>query len=1389
MTVSKRPQVQKKRYFILFALIVTSFVVWGGIAFYKNYERIIKTEKEKELRAISNLKSEQISEWIRERGQDIKYFSQSRIVWTEFEKWIKNRDDNKLTKSIEERLRLTRDGHSYLDVQILSEEGEILFSFIGEKKLDAFMLQFHRQCVNEKKIVFTDLNVCNEHNTIHYDILSPLINDDKVVFGVILIRINPQDYLYPLIQKWPTSSNTAETMILRKDGDSVLYLNNLRHNVGSALKLKHPLTDTRLSAVQGALGYDGTFEGQDYRGVEVFSFIRKIPYTNWIMVTKVDKEEMFKELKLLSLSTYIFTFAFILFVFSGFAVLYNIRQKNLFKELYKTEKSLSNTLDEFRTTLYSIGDAVITSDLYGNVRSINLIAENLTGWKEKEAVGNPLNQVFNIIDEITGEKINNPFDAALKDGIVVNLQSNVLLISKNGDKIPIADSGAPIKNEKNEITGIVLVFRDQTEERVKLKAIEESEAKYRYLFKSNPQPMWVYDLDTLKFLEVNNTAILKYGYSRDEFLNMTIKDIRPRKDIPLLMNDVELTSNEFNNAGEWRHIKKNGDILYVEINSHKINFEGKNARIVIVSDITERKKAEEDRLKYEKRFATAFSLNPSAMSITGLENGVILDINNSFTDLFGYDYNEIIGKNVYEINFYENNTTRQSVISELKSIGTIKDKEINFKTKSGGIITAALSMEILELGEEECILSTFSDITERKQVERIKEIQYNLANAVVNSKNLYELFESTRNELNKIIDASNFFVALYDSNTNMLYSPFEEGEEEKIEKWSAEESLTGMVVKEKKSLLLSKESIRNLADQKKIKLLGSRAESWLGVPLKSGQKVIGAIVVQNFEKKNAYDAKSQVLMELIARELSIYIDHKKSEELVHRLSIGIEQSPVCIIVTDFDGNIDYVNPKFSEITGYSLTEVHGKNPNILKSGEQTNEFYKDMWDTIKSGKDWHGELHNKRKNGELYWESAIISPIHNDEGKITHFIGIKEDITDKKNLITDLVKAKENAEEMNRLKSSFLANMSHELRTPLNGILGFAEILNEELKNEETGKMSKIILDSGKRLHNTLNQILNLSSLQAEVVKLKKDNIVLNDIVQESFTLYLVEAKKKNLDFKLNNSGKTIMIFSDKEIILNALNNVVDNAIKYTKIGGVTISLLEEEKDVVIEVADTGIGIKDENLEIIFDEFRQVSEGFSRSFEGTGLGLSICKKYMKLLGGSIKVKSVYSEGSIFRIELPKSFNKVIEDTDNEIETKIEETETIKIPDSKESKKKILYVENDVFSQALVKAVLNKYAIIDMANDAEEAIRRTKENDYALILMDINLGTGMDGKEVTKIIKSDSRYESVPIVAITAFAMEGDREEFLACGCTHYLSKPFNKDNLQNLIFSILGKKE
>ena len=207
-------------------------------------------------------------------------------------------------------------------------------------------------------------------------------------------------------------------------------------------------------------------------------------------------------------------------------------------------------------------------------------------------------------------------------------------------------------------------------------------------------------------------------------------------------------------------------------------------------------------------------------------------------------------------------------------------------------------------------------------------------------------------------------------------------------------------------------------------------------------------------------------------------ERKRNEELILKLSRVVEQSPVSIVITDVAGNIEYVNTKFAETSGYLIEEVIGKDVSILKSGLMPKVIYKDLWATISSGKEWIGELQNMKKNGELFWENVFISPIINPENRlVTNYVAIKEDISDKKRIVEELRNAKEKAEEMNNLKSSFLANMSHELRTPMMGILGNAEIISISTEDEEIKEMATAIFSSGKRLINTLNIILDLSRL------------------------------------------------------------------------------------------------------------------------------------------------------------------------------------------------------------------------------------------------------------------------------------------------------------------------
>ncbi len=514
-------------------------------------------------------------------------------------------------------------------------------------------------------------------------------------------------------------------------------------------------------------------------------------------------------------------------------------------------------------------------------------------------------------------------------------------------------------------------------------------------------------------------------------------------------------------------------------------------------------------------------------------------------------------------------------------------------------------------------------------------------------------------------------------------------------------------------------------------------------------------------------------------------ERKRAEEEVQKISHAVRQSPVAIIITDMKGNIEYVNPKFEELTGYSIDEAKGKNPNILKSGDKSSEEYKELWETILSGNEWSGEFHNKRKNGELYWEKATISPVKNSRGEITHFLAIKEDITEKKNIIAELILAKDKAEESSRLKSSFLANMSHEIRTPLNGILGFAELLKNELKDEEHIKNICVIESSGKRLLETLNMILDFSKLEAEKSSAYFSDVRVCSVINEVVNNFEAMARNKHLYIKKYLKHENLMARIDERLLRHILNNLIKNALIYTNTGGVRIMFDRDEQNMIIQIQDTGVGIAKDNHEMIFEPFRQESEGFGRNFEGTGLGLSIVKRYVEMLKGGISLESEVGKGSTFTVTLPIRSGTIIQEQpdrdDNVISGAVDTTSGLA------RKLNILVVENDSDNLFYVNSILKKKYNTVSAVDGHEAIKKAGEFYFDIILMDINLGRGFDGIQTTNEIRKINGYQKTPVVAVTAFAQKGDREEFLANGCTHYIGKPFSKEDLLNLLNQIASE--
>lgn len=364
---------------------------------------------------------------------------------------------------------------------------------------------------------------------------------------------------------------------------------------------------------------------------------------------------------------------------------------------------------------------------------------------------------------------------------------------------------------------------------------------------------------------------------------------------------------------------------------------------------------------------------------------------------------------------------------------------------------------------------------------------------------------------------------------------------------------------------------------------------------------------------------------------------KQAEEKLKILSLAVEQSPASIVITDTNGKIDYVNSKFTEMTGFAPGEAQGRNLGFLRADDVSEDYFSELWRTIKSGKEWFGELQNKKKDGELFWELVSISPIFDQEGTITHFLAVKEDITNIKEAERELIEAKEKAEESNRLKTEFLHNMSHEIRTPINGIMGFSVLLRDmDLSKERQKRHIDFIIDCSNQLLRIISDILEISQLETKQVKAREEKVCLNELLSNLFAIFELKAKEKNIAFSFEKglSARESTIVSDPVKINKIVSNLLENAVKFTQSGSVELGCGLQSNSIEIYVKDTGIGITPEKQETIFERFSQEDQGSTRLYGGLGLGLAIAKENAELLGGKIRLESEKGKGATFYLTIP-----------------------------------------------------------------------------------------------------------------------------------------------------------
>lgn len=359
---------------------------------------------------------------------------------------------------------------------------------------------------------------------------------------------------------------------------------------------------------------------------------------------------------------------------------------------------------------------------------------------------------------------------------------------------------------------------------------------------------------------------------------------------------------------------------------------------------------------------------------------------------------------------------------------------------------------------------------------------------------------------------------------------------------------------------------------------------------------------------------------------------KEKEEITERYASLTKYANDMILSVDKDGKILEANKKVFDTYGYSTSEL--LRMELLDLSYDRKKDVELIFSSINNPEGVLFETNHKRKNGTIIPVEISAKLIKQGDEEI--LLAIIRDNTERKKLELDLILAKDKAEEMNRLKTVFLSNMSHELNTPMSGIIGFSELLLSEMEDKNHREMAKIIYKSGKRLNDTLNSILDLSKIESQKLDLKFSSVDLVTLLQECKYAFSDAVTRKGIKLNTSFDQQKIIINSDGSIMYKVLCNIIDNSIKYTNQGEISIQVSETDDNAIIKVEDTGIGIPQESIDQIFEPFRQGSEGLSRRYEGMGLGLTITKKYIELLGGKISIESEQGKGTTITIMFPKN---------------------------------------------------------------------------------------------------------------------------------------------------------
>jgi len=1036
---------------------------------------------------------------------------------------------------------------------------------------------------------------------------------------------------------------------------------------------------------------------------------------------------------------------------------------------------------------------------------IGLGCEKLTGYSPHELINNKILSFNDIIHPEYHQFLRKEWRKALSRRKHIYVEYPI--ITKNGETKWVWERGCGVFDNNGEVVALEGFIADITER----KQAEEKLRKLSQAVEQSSASVIITDLKgTIEYVNQKFTEVT--GYSPKEVVGQN----------PRILKSGE-HSNDFYNElwktilagklweGEFQNKRKNGELFWESAKISPIINEQEEIShyLAVKEDITESKLLA-DKIRITKDTYESIINSVSDAIYVLDENGIFIDVNRGAEMMYGYTYQELIGKSPADVSAPNLNTleSAQKIFQQVSKTGVSQSLEFWGQRKNGQVFPKEVIINRGKYFGKDHIIATARDITERKRDETSRTILYNIASSIHNANTMGDFLEKTRQELGKLFDTTNFFVAMYNPNKNTLKQIIFRDEMDIFDEWDASLSISGQVVKSGQKMFLQGDQIGTYVKQHQLNVLGTQSASWLGVPITINNLVSGVMVLQHYTDPNAFSKADVALFEMVAHEVGIYLEKQIIIENLTRAKEEAEESEEKYKQI-FDNTFDIMS--IYEVTEDKRFRVLSFNPTEAKLiGELENykdkfidecippelysQFSKNYESCINAGHRIEYEEEISFQNIKKNFKTQLI-PLQNASGRFHRIIVISSDITETKQLTAqlllqneslmtlnaDLVLARDRAEESDRLKSAFLANMSHEIRTPMNGILGFAELLKEpDLTGANQRKYIEIIEKSGQRMLEIINDIIDISKIEAGLMQVRLSEFNVAEKMEYVHTFFKPEAQAKGLKLFSNISLKKEngKLFADSEKFLSIITNLVKNAIKFTDQGQIELSCTPREGFLEFSVRDTGIGIPESRQRAIFDRFVQADIEDRMARQGAGLGLTISKAYVEMMGGEIWLESQEGKGSSFYFSIPYP-TKARDDgsTPNKATENGKENHNMGL--------KVLIADDDETSLMLMSTLVKNFANeILHATSGIEVISIFKDHpDIDLILMDVKMPI-MDGKEATKQIRMFNN--DVIIIAQTAKALGPHRQSLLDAGCNDYITKPIIKEKLHWLIQKYFG---